>query len=56
MIDSKAYETPCLSYNWLFKDDGEVYSNLAFYMSIVGALQFLTFTRPDIAFSVHQVC
>jgi hypothetical protein len=26
------------------------------YMSIVGALQYLTLTRPNIAFSVNRVC
>lgn len=26
------------------------------YLSIVGALQYLTFTRPDIAFAVNQCC
>ncbi|KAI5312034.1 hypothetical protein L3X38_041207 [Prunus dulcis] len=56
MFDAKPYDTPCLPYNWLLKKDGDPYSNPKLYRSIVGALQYLTFTRPDIAFSVHQVC
>ncbi|KAM1225391.1 hypothetical protein ACFX2G_045116 [Malus domestica] len=56
MIGSKSCDTPCLPYNRLLKDDGQPYNNPTMYKSIVGALQYLTFTRPDIAFSVHQVC
>nr|XP_017183147.2 uncharacterized protein LOC108171478 [Malus domestica] len=56
MVESKACDTPCLPYNRLLKDDGTPYNNPTAYRSIVGALQYLTFTRPDIAFSVHQVC
>ncbi|XP_070682536.1 secreted RxLR effector protein 161-like [Malus domestica] len=40
----------------LLKDDGEPFNNHSLYRSIVRALQYLVFTRPDIAFSVHQVC
>ncbi|XP_021803203.1 uncharacterized protein LOC110747316 [Prunus avium] len=40
----------------LLKDDGKPYSHPAQYRSIVGALQYLTFTSPDIAFSMNQAC
>ncbi|KAI5321887.1 hypothetical protein L3X38_030959 [Prunus dulcis] len=56
MTEAKACDTPCLPYHRLLKDDGHPYGNPTMYRSIVGALQYLTFTRPDIAFSVHQVC
>ena len=56
ILDSKACDTPCLPYNRLLKDDGEPYFNPTLYRNVVGALQYLIFTRPDIAFSVHQVC
>nr|XP_028953254.1 uncharacterized protein LOC114822627 [Malus domestica] len=56
MLESKSCETPCLPYNRLLKDDGAPYTNPTLYRSVVGALQYLTFTRPDIAFSVNQVC
>ncbi|TQE03277.1 hypothetical protein C1H46_011089 [Malus baccata] len=56
MVDCKPCDTPCLPNNRLLKDDGSPFNNPAAYRSIVGALPYLTFTRPDIAFSVHQVC
>nr|XP_028960004.1 uncharacterized protein LOC108174058 [Malus domestica] len=54
--DCKPYATPCLPYHRLLTDDGKPYHNPEQYRSIVGALQYLTFTRPDIAFSVNQAC
>ncbi|KAM1806086.1 hypothetical protein ACFX11_029271 [Malus domestica] len=35
---------------------GTLLSDPTFYRSIVGALQYLTWTRPDLAFAVNQVC
>ena len=40
----------------IVEDDGMPFDDPSLYRSIVGALQYLTFTRPDVAFSVHQVC
>ena len=56
MMAAKSCATPCLAYQRLLKDDGDLFDNPTLYRSIVGALQYLTFTRPDIAFSVHQIC
>ncbi|KAM1299642.1 hypothetical protein ACFX2H_010922 [Malus domestica] len=55
MLLSKPCATPCFPYNRLLKDDGKPFNNPALYRSLVGALQYLTFTRPDISFAVHQV-
>ncbi|KAI5332873.1 hypothetical protein L3X38_023002 [Prunus dulcis] len=36
--------------------DSPALSDPTFYRSTVGALQYLTWTRPDLAFAVNQVC
>ncbi|KAL5577180.1 hypothetical protein UlMin_018879 [Ulmus minor] len=36
--------------------DGDPFTDETLYRSTVGALQYILFTRPDIAFSVNKVC
>lgn len=36
--------------------DTTLAADASFYRNITGALQYLTLTRPDIAYAVHQVC
>jgi len=56
MTDSKPYCTPCLSGAKMSRFTGEVLSNPSEYRQIVGALQYATLTRLDIAYSVNQLC
>ncbi|XP_071739405.1 uncharacterized mitochondrial protein AtMg00810-like [Rutidosis leptorrhynchoides] len=39
-----------------FNTSGPPVANLILYRSLVGALQYLTFTRPDITYAVQQIC
>ncbi|GKV19636.1 hypothetical protein SLEP1_g29867 [Rubroshorea leprosula] len=55
MSDCKSVATPLDSRKKLVLNDGPRHSDPSGYRSIVGALQYLTFTRPDIAFSIQQV-
>ncbi|KAI5318622.1 hypothetical protein L3X38_038330 [Prunus dulcis] len=48
--------TPVVGGHHLSISDGDPLSGLTEYRSIVGALQYLTLTRPDIAFDNNQVC
>ncbi|KAD2805166.1 hypothetical protein E3N88_38543 [Mikania micrantha] len=54
MLEAKPVYTP-LTTNISLTKDGELYSDPTFYRSIVGALQYLTITRPDIAYAINQV-
>ncbi|XP_055826491.1 uncharacterized mitochondrial protein AtMg00810-like [Solanum dulcamara] len=52
-----------LSSKFAMKDFGHLsffldtlYDDLTKYRSLVGALQYLTFTRPDISYAVQQFC
>ncbi|KAA3465088.1 Retrovirus-related Pol polyprotein from transposon TNT 1-94 [Gossypium australe] len=56
MEQSKGTPTPMVSSCLLFAHTGSPIANESEYRSIVGALQYIVITRPDIAFAVNKVC
>lgn len=58
MSNCKPVSTPLCVSEKLWLNDGEFLgaNDASQYRSIVGALQYLTLTRPDISFSVNKVC
>lgn len=58
MSDCKPVSSPLSTSEKLSLHEGSLLGNsdATQYRSIVGALQYLTLTRPDIAFSVNKVC
>jgi hypothetical protein len=56
IFDTKLVKTPGVVGQNLSKFDGEPLEDASHYRSIVGALQYLTITRPDIAFTVNKAC
>jgi hypothetical protein len=54
LTDCKAASTPIATTPLLTST--ELLSNPTPYRSLVGALQYATFTRPDITFAVNRVC
>jgi len=55
MIDSKPYRNPCISGSKMSKHDGDLLPNPSDFRQLIGALQYATLTRPDIAYSVNQL-
>jgi hypothetical protein len=55
MRDCKPCSTPVETHSKL-SADGTPVTDATHYRNIAGALQYLTFTHPDIAFVVQQVC
>nr|XP_020168146.1 uncharacterized mitochondrial protein AtMg00810-like [Aegilops tauschii subsp. strangulata] len=56
MLNCKPAATPVDMKAKLSATDGTPASDAAFYRSIVGALQYLTLTRPELQYVVQQVC
>jgi hypothetical protein len=56
MSDCKPCSTPIDTEAKLSEDDGPQVADATCYRSLTGALQYLTFSWPDIAYAVQQVC
>lgn len=56
MLDCNLISTPAISGLSLSLHGGELLFDITEFRSVVGALQYLLFTRSDIAFAVNQVC
>lgn len=56
MINCKPLATPLDVNSKLSTEAGDKIPNVIEYRSLAGALQYLTFTRPDITYVVQQVC
>ena len=56
LIDSKTVDTPVeLNAHLTPSGGGEPLSNPSLYRQLVGSLVYLTVTRPDISYAIHQV-
>jgi hypothetical protein len=56
MTTCKPCRTPFVSLSRLRKDDGVPLQDPTPFRSMVGGLQYLTFTRPDLAYAVNHIC
>ncbi|XP_060190401.1 uncharacterized mitochondrial protein AtMg00810-like [Lycium barbarum] len=55
LMSSKPVSTPLSPKSLLHLEDSPPFYDPTLYRSLVGGLQYLTFTRPDIDFAVNQV-
>ncbi|KAI5328680.1 hypothetical protein L3X38_028077 [Prunus dulcis] len=53
MVECKPCSTPAKPHQQFLRDEGVSLQDPTTYRSLVGALQYLTFTRPDIAYAVN---
>ena len=56
MFTCKPVATPVDANSKLSASVGQPLTDATLYRSLAGALQYLTFTRPDIAYAVQQIC
>ena len=55
MVDTKPASTPLSVTDKLLKDSGDLLPSPTEYRALVGSLQYLSLTRPDIAFSTNKL-
>ena len=55
MEDSKIVSTPIVAGHKLSKNDDFAYVNQTLYRSMIGKLQYVVHSRPDIALSIEIV-
>uniref|UniRef100_A0A2N9IC28 Reverse transcriptase Ty1/copia-type domain-containing protein n=1 Tax=Fagus sylvatica TaxID=28930 RepID=A0A2N9IC28_FAGSY len=55
MLDEKPVNTPMVSSTSLSAHEGEPFPDHTLFRSTVGALQYLSITRPDIVFAVNKL-
>jgi hypothetical protein len=56
MSTCKPCPTPFVSLSRLCKDEGTPLQDPTPFRSMVGGLQYLTFTRPDLSFVINHIC
>jgi hypothetical protein len=56
MTDCNPCSTPVDTQGKMSEAEGNPVSDPTAYRSLAGALQYLTFTRPDITYAVQQLC
>lgn len=55
MAECKPYSTPVATDPKVLASSGAPVTNTSDFLSLAGVLQYLTFTKPDIAYAVETV-
>ncbi|OMO94717.1 Integrase, catalytic core [Corchorus capsularis] len=55
MLDAKPIASPLPSTCSFTKDEGELLEDASLYRSVIGTLQYLLITRPDLAYAVNRM-
>ena len=56
MVEAHSISSPMVSNYKLSRHGADAFHDPTLYRSVVGALQYATFTRPEISFAVNKVC